>query len=94
MNRRIFTLSLPAAALFLGCDSNQKPSMTATVLNNGNVQSAMKTLAGEIDDLSAVISDFDNKQWREVVPEVPAASENVSNAFEALRKALGVSTSD
>lgn len=90
MNRRSFALSLPALGLLAGCDSEQQPSSTATLLSNGDVQSAMKTLARELDDLESRVGGFDDGNWREVVPEVRASAENVRSAFDVLRRSLGV----
>jgi len=92
MNRRQFArVALPATGLLFGCNTDQKPSHTATLLNNIEVQNALKSLADAIDDLAGNVSEFDTKAWREVVPEVTAGTEEVSGAFERLRRALQVS---
>ena len=91
MNRRQFALvTLSATTLLIGCDTDQKPSHTATLLNNGEVQEALKSLADAIDNLVGDVGDFDTKAWREVVPEVTNGTEEVSGAFERLRRALQV----
>ena len=91
MNRRQFAISLSAAGLLIGCDSEQKPSATATLPNNGEVQDAMKALDSAIGDLESDVGSFDSDNWREVVPEVESAASDVRGAFEDLRRALGVS---
>lgn len=95
MNRRDFGLALStcAVAALTGCDTEQKPAATATIFNNDAIQTALKTLASAIDDLVGSVSEFDSEDWKEVVPEVTGSAENVSSAFESLRKELGVSTS-
>jgi HAMP domain-containing protein len=91
MNRRQFAISaLSASLVLIGCDTDQKPSHTATLLNNGEVQEALKSLADAIDNLSGDVSNFDTENWREVVPEVKSGTEEVSGAFERLRRALQV----
>ncbi len=78
MDRRAFAIAaLSSATLVLGCDTEQKPAPAATLLNNGEVQDAMKRLASAISGLEGAVSSFDDENWREVVPEVQSASENV-----------------
>jgi hypothetical protein len=94
MNRRQFTITaLSASTILIGCDTDQKPSHTATLLNNAEVQEALKSLADAIDNLSGDVRDFDTKNWKEVVPEVTSGTEEVSSAFERLRRALQVPNS-
>jgi GAF domain-containing protein len=91
MNRRQFArVTLSATTLLIGCDTEQKPSHTATLLNNSEVQEALKSLASAIDNLVGDVGDFDSKNWKEVVPEVTSGAEEVSGAFERLRRALQV----
>jgi hypothetical protein len=45
-------------------------------------------LADAIDNLVGDVGDFDTKNWKEVVPEVTSGAEEVSGAFERLRRAL------
>jgi hypothetical protein len=91
MNRRQFArVTLSASALLIGCDTQQKPAHTATLLNNSEVQEALKSLAGVIDNLVGDVGDFDTKPWTEVVPEITSGTEEVSGAFERLRRALQV----
>jgi hypothetical protein len=92
MNRRQFALvTLSVSALIIGCDTDQKPSHTATLLNNSEVQESLKSLASAIDGLVADVGNFDTQNWKEVVPEVTSSAEEVSGAFERLRRALQVS---
>jgi len=91
MNRRQFArVALSASSVLIGCDTDQKPSHTATLLNNSGVQDALKSLASAIDNLAGDVSDFDTKPWKEVVPEVTSGTEEVSGAFETLRRALQI----
>lgn len=91
MNRRQFArVALSASALLVGCDTEQKPSHTATLLNNSEVQDALKSLASAIDSLVGDVGNFDTQNWKEVVPEVTSSAEEVSGAFERLRRALQV----
>jgi hypothetical protein len=93
MNRRQFSIAaLSATTLLIGCDTDQKPSHTATLLNNSEVQEALKSLADAIDNLAGDVSNFDTGNWKEVVPEVTSGTEEVSAAFERLRRALQVSS--
>jgi hypothetical protein len=49
MNRRqFFRVTLSTSALFIGSDTEQEPS-TAALLNNSEVQDALKSLADAID---------------------------------------------
>jgi GAF domain-containing protein len=92
MNRRQFArVTLSATALLAGCNTDQKPSHTATLLNNSGVQDALKSLADAIDNLVGDVGEFDTKDWKEVVPEVSNGTEEVSATFERLRNALRVS---
>lgn len=94
MNRRNFTLALLSSAVVVaGCDTDQKPSHTATALNNGEVQRALQNLGAAIGTLQNEAAQFDDEDWKDVVPEVQGAAENVHGAFNALRQALGVSDS-
>lgn len=91
MNRRKFALTaISCSVLLTGCDTEQKPATTATLLNNSGIQSAMKNLADAIDNLVGDVGEFDSNSWREVVPKVTSSSEEVSSAFEVLRRALSV----
>jgi hypothetical protein len=94
MNRRLFALNLPVAAgLLIGCDTEQKPSHTATLLSNGEVQDAMKAVDSAIDGLEGDVGRFDDENWRDIVPDVQAAASDVRDAFAKLRTALGVADS-
>jgi len=92
MDRRAFSIAaISSVALMVGCDTEQKPSATATLLNNSEVQTAMQRLASAISGLQGAVSGFDDEDWKEVVPEVQSASEDVGSAFQGLRSALHVS---
>ncbi|AXC12706.1 hypothetical protein ACPOL_3419 [Acidisarcina polymorpha] len=91
MNRRQFAACLPVAGLLAGCDSDQRPSAAATLLNNGRVQDAMKGVESSLGDLEVNVDSFDNEDWRDVVPEIKSSVDEVREAFERLRQALGVS---
>jgi hypothetical protein len=90
MNRRRFALLLPAVGLMAACDSDQKPSHSATLLNNADVQHALKALSNAISGLEGNVDRFENENWREVVPDVEISSAEVFNAFNQLESALGV----
>ncbi len=92
MNRRKFSLALVSSVVFVsGCDNDQKPSRTATALNNGEVQRALQTLSSAIGTLENATAQFENEDWKDVVPEVQGAASDVQSAFSGLRQALGVS---
>lgn len=90
MNRRRFAFLLALCPALIGCDTDQKPSATATLLNNSNVQNALKLLDSAIDGLENSVADFDSENWREVVPDVENAATDVRDTFDQLRQALGV----
>lgn len=91
MNRRHFALTaMSCSVLLTGCDTEQKPAATATLLNNSEIQASLKNLADAIDNLVGDVGEFDSESWREVVPKVTSSSEEVSSAFEALRRSLSV----
>jgi outer membrane murein-binding lipoprotein Lpp len=90
MNRREFAIAaISSAGLLAGCDTDQKPASTATLLNNSEVQQALQSLSAAIDGLETEVGNFQSEDWRDVVPEVDSASANVRDAFNGLRKALG-----
>jgi len=93
MNRRKFAASLALSIPLIGCDTEQKPSHTATLLNNSDVQEAIKSLAAAIDSLEGDTGRFDSENWREVVPDVETAATDVRDAFDRLRQALQVPNS-
>jgi hypothetical protein len=94
MNRRDFArTALSSTALLFGCDNEQKPSHTATLLNNSGVQEALKSVEDAISGLESNVDGFDNENWRDVVPEVKSAADDVRSAFEHLRQQLGASES-
>lgn len=76
--------------MLVGCDSDQKPAHTATLLDNHQVQAALQELNSSIDELQAAIGRFNDENWRDVVPDVESASSSVSSAFSSLQTALGV----
>lgn len=90
MDRRQFALLLPATALLAGCDADQKPDHAATLLNNSGVQEALKALSDAIDALEGDVGRFEGENWKDVVPDVETAAADVRDAFDRLRKELGV----
>lgn len=94
LNRRAFTLAaLSSLALLTACDTDQKPSATATLLNTSNVQESLKQLRSAISSLDSAVSGFDNgEDWKEVVPQVVSAADDVQSAFGKVQAALGVSS--
>ena len=82
--------TLIAALTVLHSMKNHQPASTATILNNGEVQDAMKPLDFAIGGLESNVGDFEDQNWREVVPEVQSAASNVRGTFDNLRRALQV----
>ncbi len=93
MNRRLFPIALAASCVTvaIGCESEPKPSTTATLLNNDDVQSAMRSLDYSIGGLESAVGGFDDDNWREVVPDVQTDTANVRDSYRRLRQALGYS---
>ena len=58
--RKAFSVIASGAALLAlaGCDAEDKPSATATVLNNENVHEAMKSVEEALDSLESNVDDF------------------------------------
>jgi len=93
MNRRQFAATTLASSLVIlsGCDTEPKPSALATLLNNPAVHEAFKSLESAASSLQANVADFETENWREVVENVTADSDNVSSRIENLKQALGYS---
>lgn len=90
MNRRRFALvALSSCATLAGCDTEQKPSHTTTLLNNESVQHALQGLENALSSLEGEVDDFETQSWKQVVPQVESASGVVRDAFEELKRALG-----
>jgi hypothetical protein len=91
MNRRDFALAAltSSAMMVAGCDTDQKPSATATLLNNSGAQEALKAVEDAISGLEGNVDDFDDENWREVVASVKTSTDDVRDAFERLRQELG-----
>lgn len=94
MNRRTFAVSaLASVALLTACDTDQKPSATATLLNSGDVQDALKSLRAAIGELQSAVGGFDSgDDWKEVVPQVKGAADDVESSFSKIQEALGASS--
>ena len=93
MNLRKFAFSLPVAGRLIGCDTDQKPAATATLLNNPELKEAMKAVDSAIDGLEGDGGRFEDENWREVVPDVQSVASDVRDAFDSLRRALQVPNS-
>jgi len=78
-----------ATVAMSACESEPKPSATATLLNNDAVHQAVLALTSAADALNGDVSRFDSENWRDVVPDVKGATANVVDAVAGLRKALG-----
>ena len=92
MNRREFALALTSStALLAGCDSEPKPDHTATLLNNPEVHQAVQSIDDAIANLEGDVDDFDTENWREVVPNMKASTDEIREAFDQLKTALGYS---
>ena len=94
INRRTFSVAAASLALLplAGCDSEPKPSSTATLLNNEKVHAAILEIDGAISSLEEDVERFDSDEWREVVPEVKSSTEELRSALDSLRTALGYPT--
>jgi hypothetical protein len=93
MNRRQFSILLPAAGLLIGCDTEEKPAAVAAVPNNEKVQNAVEKLGSTVVHLEGHVSDFrSGKSWDNVVPAVESATSDIRIAYEHLRQALGLPT--
>lgn len=91
MNRRMFPVALAASCVTVavGCNSEPKPSSTATLTNNDEVNSAMNSLDNSIGSLESSVGTFEDENWRAVVPYVQTDTINVRDAYRRLRRALG-----
>jgi hypothetical protein len=94
LTRRVFFSvgGLAAVAVAVGCDSEPKPSHTATLLNNEEVHRAFSELDDAVSSLESNASDFDDENWRDVVPEVKTDADNIRDAIDSLRQTLGYSS--
>jgi hypothetical protein len=93
MNRRQFAVSLSAAGVLIGCNSDEKQSHATSLLDSSEVQYALKTLDSAIVSLEEEVSSLDEKNCRQVAPDVETATTDVRNAFDRLKAALGVRNS-
>jgi outer membrane murein-binding lipoprotein Lpp len=93
VNRRKFALVAltSAAAMVAGCDSEPKPDPVAMLLNNGNVHQAVQNIDDAIANLEGDVDDFDDDDWRDVVPNVKSSADEIREAFDQLKTALGYS---
>jgi hypothetical protein len=93
MDRRVFALAAAGASLAVlsGCDSNPKPSHTATLLDNDKVHEAMSAVDSALAGLENNVENFDSDNWRDVVPEVKSGTEELRDALDSLKLALGYS---
>jgi hypothetical protein len=91
MDRRVFALAAAGASLaaLSGCDSDPKPSHTATLLDNDKVHEAMTAVDGALANLEGDVENFDSDNWRDVVPEVKSGTEELRGALDSLKLALG-----
>jgi hypothetical protein len=80
-----------AALVLASCESEPKPSPTATLANNDEVHAAVKSLVRSADNLNGAVGGFDDENWRDVVPNVKSAAADVLSAVRQLRQALGYS---
>jgi hypothetical protein len=69
-------MSVAGAAMvaMTACESEPKPSATATLFNNDAVHAAFKALVDAVDALDGGVSRFDSENWRDVVPDIRAAA--------------------
>jgi hypothetical protein len=83
---------LAGLVLVVGCDPESKPAATATLLNNEDVHRAVQGLDSQIGNLEADVEEFDNGDWRDVVPRVKEGADSIRGALDDLKKALGYSS--
>jgi hypothetical protein len=95
-DRRALLIALTSVPLIFltSCDTEPKPSATATLFNADEVHEAMKFLLAVVNDLQNDVGQFDLENWRDVVPNVRVATAEVASAVAKLRKALGYSDSN
>lgn len=91
MNRREFAIVAftSSAALMAGCEPESRPDHTATLLNNANVRQAVQSIDDAIASLEGDVDDFATENWREVVPRVKTSADEIREAFDQLKTALG-----
>ncbi len=82
---------VPLSALIglLGCESEPKPSATATLFDNEKVHEATQAVESATSNVEASVEDFDSENWREVVPKVKDAVVELRSAVDDSRSALG-----
>jgi hypothetical protein len=66
------------------CDSESR----STSSDKDVLKSAITTLTGAVDHLQYTVGEFDNDNWREVVPDVRAATVGIVNALIQVRRIL------
>ena len=94
MNRRQFAVLLPAAALSLGCNTEQRSAASAGPINinDERVQNAIKNLGVAIGDLEEDVVGLQHGDWGKFVPKVETAAADIRIAYEHLRQSLGLPT--
>jgi hypothetical protein len=92
-NRRSVVTGLRAASLLSlsGCETESKPSASATLVNREAIHKAVNALVEAADNLARNVSDLDTEDWKDVVPDVQAAASTVTTAVLELKKTLGYS---
>lgn len=87
LSRRALSSVMVTSALLAltGCESKQTAGEDV-----GAVDDALAALGSAIDQLSASVSNFNDDDWKDVVPNVQAGATDVVDAFERLRKAMGI----
>jgi hypothetical protein len=84
-------LLLAGPAVLAGCDSDPKPSATASLTNNDAIHKAMKNLVDTFQNLDGDIGDFATDDWKDVVPQVRDGAVEVGDAIQQMKTALGYS---
>jgi hypothetical protein len=92
MNRRQFSILLPAVGLVMGCESEPKPEAAATIPINEKVKNAIENLGSVIGDLEEDVEGFQRGDWSKFVPKVEGTAADIRIAYEHLRQALGMPT--
>lgn len=86
--RLLLALGSLGAVALAACSKDDDPAAAAPGKNHDKIADALDTLSAAVGDLSAAIDRFDDDNWREVVPDVRTAAEDVSNAATDLKDLL------
>ena len=87
--RLLLAIGTLGAVALSACAKEDDPAAAAKPgPNHDKIVDALDALSSAVDDLSSAIDRFDDDNWREVVPDVRTAAEDVSNAADQLKDLL------